>query len=180
MNEQDRHNLFSELVGRHQSELYAYIFSIVRNWEDADDLFQSVCLVLWSKFESFRPDSSFFAWARQTAKLTVRNFLKQKQSKRYASEQLLNALAETAVVSKADEAESYLAALRRCKAKLGAMDEELIELRYVEDLGSRQIADRLQRPQRSVANSLARVQRWLFECLRMEMAQQEHSGKDRP
>ena len=54
MNEQERHNLFSELIARHQSEIYAYIFAIVRNWEDADDLFQSVCLVLWRKFESFR------------------------------------------------------------------------------------------------------------------------------
>ena len=44
-------NLFSELISRHQSELYAYIFAIVRNWEDADDLFQSVSLVLWRKFE---------------------------------------------------------------------------------------------------------------------------------
>ena len=68
MNEQERHNLFSDLIARHQSELYGYIFAVVRNWEDADDLFQSVCLVLWRKFESFQPGSSFFSWARQTAK----------------------------------------------------------------------------------------------------------------
>lgn len=180
MNAQDRNNLFSELVSRHQSELYAYIFSIVRNWEDADDLFQSVCLVLWRKFESFRPNSSFFAWARQTAKLTVRDFLNRKQLNRYVSEELLDALTETAITSKADEAELYIVALRSCKAKLSATDEELIELRYVEDLGSREISDRLQRPQRSVTNSLARIQRWLFECLRKEMARQEHARKDCP
>lgn len=178
MNTQDRNTLFSELISRHQSELYAYIFSIVRNWEDADDLFQSVCLVLWEKFESFRPDSSFFAWARQTAKLTVRDFLRRKHMKRYATEELLDALSETAIVSKANESEYYVAALRRCKAKLTSSDEELIELRYVEDLGSRQIADRLQRPQRSVTNSLARIQRRLFDCLRREMARQEHAQKD--
>ena len=77
MNEQERHNLFSELIARHQSQLYAYIFAIVRNWEDADDLFQSVCVVLWQKFESFRSDSNFFSWARQTAKFEVRKFLPQ-------------------------------------------------------------------------------------------------------
>ena len=65
MNEQQRHDLFSELIARHQSELYAYIFAIVRNWDDADDLYQSTCLVLWRKFESFRPGTSFFSWARQ-------------------------------------------------------------------------------------------------------------------
>jgi RNA polymerase sigma-70 factor (ECF subfamily) len=68
MNEHERHNLFSELIARHQSELYAYIFAIVRSWENADDLFQSVCVVLWRKFETFQTDTSFFSWARQTAK----------------------------------------------------------------------------------------------------------------
>jgi RNA polymerase sigma-70 factor, ECF subfamily len=179
MNEQDRHNLFSELVSRHQSEIYAYIFSVVRNWADTDDLFQSVCMVLWSKFELFRPDSSFFAWARQTAKITLCNFLRHKQLEAYVSEELLSALTETTIESNGDETEAYLAALRRCKEKLNAVDEELLELRYVEDLGSRQIANRLQRPQRSVSNSLARVQRWLFECIRKEMAQREHSGGER-
>ena len=175
MNEQDRHKLFSELISRHQSEIYAYIFSVVRNWEDADDLFQSVCLVLWSKFEIFRPNSNFFAWARQTARITLSNFLKHKRLGTYVSEELLSALSETVIKSECDEAESYLVALQRCKEKLNAVDEELLALRYVEDLGSRQIADRLQRPQRSVTNSLARVQRWLFECIQIEMAQREHS-----
>ena len=57
MNEQDRHHLFTELITSHQSELYGYIFAVVRNRADADDLFQSVCVVLWRKFESFQPDS---------------------------------------------------------------------------------------------------------------------------
>lgn len=176
MNEQERHNLFSELITRHQSELYGYIFAVVRNWEDADDLYQSVCLVLWSKFESFRPGSSFFAWARQTAKIKVSNFLRHKQSPSYASERVLDTLAEIAIATQDDGAEPYLAALRRCKAKLGAADEEMLELHYVEDLGSRQIADRLRRPQPSVCRSLNRIRCWLLECVQMELARQEHSG----
>jgi RNA polymerase sigma-70 factor (ECF subfamily) len=61
MNEQKRHDLFTQLITHHQSDLYAYIFAIVRDWEDASDLFQSVCLVLWRKFELFQPNSSFLA-----------------------------------------------------------------------------------------------------------------------
>ena len=155
MNEQDRHNLFSELISRHQSELYAYILAIVRNWEDADDLYQTVCLVLWSKFELFRPGSSFFSWARQTAKITVRNFLRHKYLRRHVSEELLNALSETVIETRNDGAGVYLTALRNCKEKLSATDEALLELRYVEDLGSRQIADRIRRSQQSICRSLA-------------------------
>lgn len=174
MNEHDHHKLFSDLIGRHEGELYAYIFSIVRNWEDADDLYQSVCLVLWSKFALFRPDSSFLAWARQTAKNTVRNFLKCKHLRRYVSEEVLNTLSETEIEAKSDRSDFYMAALRQCKEKLNISDAELLELRYVEDLGSRQIADQLQRSQPSVCRSLARIQRWLMECVQMELARQEH------
>ncbi len=174
MNQQDRHNLFSELIIRYHSELYGYIYAVVRNWEDADDLFQAVCLVLWSKFESFRPGSSFFAWARQTAKITVSNFLKYKRLPNYVSDDLLDDIAEAVIETQSDDAESYLVALRRCRAKLNTADEELIELHYVENLGSRQIADHLHRPQPSVCHSLNRIRCWLLKCIRVELAQQEH------
>lgn len=178
MNEQDRHNLFSQLMTRYQSELYGYIYAVVRNWEDADDLFQSVCLVLWSKFELFRPGSNFFAWARQTAKITVSNFLKLKQTPNYVSEEVLDTLTEIVIEPSSEEMEPYLAVLRRCREKLTATDEELLDLRYVEDLGSRQIADRVQRPQQSVCQSLKRVRRWLLNCVETELVRQGRSRRE--
>lgn len=179
MNEQDRHNLFCELIARHHSELYAYIFAIVRNREDAGDLFQSVCLVLWRKFELFQLNTSFFSWARQTAKFVVRSFLRHKKKlSNCVSEELLDTLAETIAETQNDRAAPYLPALRRCKAKLSAADEELLVLRYANNLGSREIANRLERPQPSVCHSLTRIRQWLLECIRMELARQEHSGKE--
>jgi RNA polymerase sigma-70 factor, ECF subfamily len=178
MNEQDRHNLFSELIACHHSALYAYIFAIVRNREDAGDVFQSVCLVLWRKFDTFQPGSSFFSWARQTAKLVVRSFLRHKKRlPTCIGEELLDALAETVFEAEDASGEVYLAALRRCREKLCAADDQFLELRYVENLGSREIADRLRRPQPSVCRSLNRIRNWLLECVEMEQARQEHSGK---
>jgi RNA polymerase sigma-70 factor, ECF subfamily len=179
MNDQDRHDLFSELIARYRGELYAYILAIVRNWEDADDLFQSVCLVLWNKFASFQPGSNFFAWARQTAKIEVRCFLRKRPSPGHVSEQLLDTLAETVVDAQREQTEPYLAALEHCRAKLGTADAELLELCYVDDLGSREIADRLQRSQQSVCQSLKRIRRWLLDCARATLARQEHAGRER-
>lgn len=180
MNEQERHNLFSELMARHQSELYAYIFAITRNWEDTDDLYQTVCLILWSKFELFRPGSSFFSWARETAKLTVRKFLRRKQTPSYISEKLLDAFAETTLETEGTDVDRYMTALGQCRENLVAADEELLTLRYVDDLGSRQIAEQLNRPQQSVCQSLKRIRRWLLKCVERELAQQEHPGRAAP
>jgi RNA polymerase sigma-70 factor, ECF subfamily len=180
MSEQDRHNLFSELVARHQSELYAYIFAIVQNWEDAHDLYQCTCLVLWRKFDTFRPGSSFFAWARETAKLEVRSFLRRRLPSNRVSDELLDALADIRLCTtkREDDTEPYLVAMRRCRQKLSAADDELLQLRYVEDLGTREIAHRLQRLQSNVCHSLNRIRGWLLECIRMEIARQEHPGKE--
>jgi RNA polymerase sigma-70 factor, ECF subfamily len=169
MNKQDRDTLFSELIARHQNELYAYIFAIVRNWVDADDLFQSLCLVLWRKFELFRPDSSFFFWARQIAQFEVRKFLTRKRLSNYASDELLDEIAEAVTEVRDDK----LAALEHCKEKLSSKGRELLELHYADDLGSRQIADQLQRSQASVCNSLNRIRQWLLECVQREVARQE-------
>jgi RNA polymerase sigma-70 factor, ECF subfamily len=180
MNEQERHALFSELVTRHRSELYGYIFAVVRSWQDADDLFQSVCVVLWSKFDSFQPGTNFFAWARQTAKNKISKFLRHKQQPQFINEGVLDTLTEVAVGVREDWAEAYQAALRHCRAKLAAADEELIELHYGEGIGTRQIADRLQRPQQSICRSLNRIRAWLFECIQREMAREESSRQGRP
>jgi RNA polymerase sigma-70 factor, ECF subfamily len=179
MSKQDRHNLFAELVARHHSQLYAYILATVRNRVDADDVFQSVYLVLWRKFESFDPNSShFYPWARQTAKLVIYSFFRHKKKLlNCVGEELLDALAETVLEDSGSETESYLAALEHCRERLDAADQELLELRYAHDLGSREIADRLRRPQTSVCRSLNRVRNWLYECIEMELGRQGDSGE---
>jgi RNA polymerase sigma-70 factor, ECF subfamily len=177
MNEQERHNLFTELIKRHQSELYGYIYAVVRNRADTDDLYQSVCLVLWRKFESFRLGSSFFAWARQTAKNKVGDFVRHKRSPTYVTENLMDILTEVAVEPHDADVEVYQAALWRCRQKLTAADDDLLQLRYVEELSTIEIADRLQRLQPSVSRSLNRIRRWLFECIEMELTKQEYSSK---
>jgi RNA polymerase sigma-70 factor, ECF subfamily len=180
MNQQERHDLFSELIARHQSALYGYIFAVVRNREDADDLFQSLCVVLWRKFESFQPGSSFFAWARRSARLEVSSFLRRKHSLGYVSERVLDTLTSVAIDADGENEEPYLVALRRCQDKLSTADEELLDLRYVQQLGICEIADRLQRLQPSVSRSLSRIRRWLLECVKMELAKQERLTREHP
>jgi RNA polymerase sigma-70 factor, ECF subfamily len=179
MDKNQRHNLFSDLLGRHQSQLYAYIFAIVRNREDAADLFQSVCLVLWRKFDVFEPGTNFIGWARLTARRVVSDFLRRKRLPTYANEQLLDILTEVSLTPQSDSTPAYLDALQRCRQKLNAADEELLDLRYAEELSSRQIADRLQRPQQSVCNSLTRVRRWLLDCVLAELARLDRRTEDR-
>lgn len=178
MKDEERHNLFSELIARYHSPLYAYIFAVVKRQEDAEDVFQSVCLVLWRKFHTFQPEDNFFSWARQTAKYVLYSFLRHKNNLLSCSnEELLDALAETISDAHGDGVERHVAALRRCKERLSVADEELLQLRYVDALSIHAIAERLQRLQPSVCRSLNRIRRRLLECIQAELACQEHPGK---
>ena len=174
MTEQEQHNLFSELIARYHGPLYSYIFAVVKNRDDAEDLFQSVCLILWRKFESFQPNTNFLSWAYRTAKLVLLSFLRHKKKWNSASEELLDALAETASREEVREDSFYLPVFRRCREKLNIADETLIRLRYIEGLGVSEIADQLQRLPPNICRSLNRIRRWLFDCIRMELARQEH------
>jgi RNA polymerase sigma-70 factor, ECF subfamily len=176
MNEQERHNLFAELSNRHQGALYGYIYSVVRNWADTDDLYQSVCLILWRRFDVYRPGTSFFAWARQTARNQIGDFIRRKRAPRYVTEELLDILTEIAAEPYDADTEAYLAALQRCRQKLDTTDKELLRLRYVEELNSTQIADRLHRLRPSISRSLNRIRRLLFKCMETELAEQEYTS----
>ena len=108
----------------------------------------------------------------------MRDYLKHKRLPTHVSEELLDAIAETAFTAHSDATAIYLDALRQCREKLSAADEELLVLRYVENLGSRQIADRLQRPQQSVCNSLTRIRGWLLECVTKALARQDRPKEE--
>jgi RNA polymerase sigma-70 factor, ECF subfamily len=178
VNDQKRQSLFAELIVRHQSELFGYIYAVVRNWEDAKDLYQAVCLTLWDKFDLFQPGSNFFAWARQTARNKVGDFIRRQYSPTHIAVELMDNLAEGPANSRNDDAETYLNVLRSCREKLSAADDELLQLRYVEDFNTVEIADRLQRHQQSVSRSLNRIRRRLFECIQVELAKRKHSSEE--
>ena len=96
MSQQDRYDMFCELLTRYQAHIRGYILALVRNREDADDLFQTTSLVLWRRFDTFQAGGNFFAWARRTAEFTVCNFWKTNRSRfTPLSEAFLDTLAAT-------------------------------------------------------------------------------------
>ena len=175
MTQQDRYDTFCELLTRYQAQIRGYILALVRNRDDADDLFQATSLVLWRKFDTFQADSNFFAWARRTAELTVCNFWKTNRS-RFAplSEAFLDTLAATEPSVGGDTADAYLASMRGCMDKLRPEDRNLLGFRYMEDLSVQQIAEQMARSRQSVGKSLLRIRRELLRCIEKQSIQEEH------
>jgi RNA polymerase sigma factor (sigma-70 family) len=72
---------YDELVRRYQERIYATIYQMTSNHEDANDLAQETFIKAHSALKSFKGDSSFFTWVYRIAVNKTINFLKQRKSR---------------------------------------------------------------------------------------------------
>jgi RNA polymerase sigma-70 factor (ECF subfamily) len=163
---------FAEQLLRNQGQLLGYIYSLVRDLDDADDLFQQTSLVLWDKFDQFDPERSFVSWACGVARYEVLNFVRARSRDRlYFSDELSLALIEAQEDLEKERLEERREALAGCMKKLRDRDKELLEACYGPSSGVRDVAHARGRSAQSVHNSLRRIRRALFECVHRSLAQ---------
>jgi RNA polymerase sigma-70 factor (ECF subfamily) len=167
---------FAELLRRDQARLFGYIHSLVRDLNDADDLYQQTALILWNKFDEFDPSKSFFSWACGIARWEVANFVRGRRRQRlYFSDDLTLLLIEAQAGISDDELDDRRDALSGCIEKLHPKDRELVTECYADDSGVHGAADRRGRSTHSVYNSLRRIRRTLFECIDRSLAREGRS-----
>jgi len=76
---------YDELVRRYQERIYATIYHMTANHEDANDLAQETFIKAYHALKSFKGDSSFFTWVYRIAVNKTINFLKQRKNKTHLS-----------------------------------------------------------------------------------------------
>ncbi|HEY6167697.1 MAG TPA: sigma-70 family RNA polymerase sigma factor [Verrucomicrobiae bacterium] len=70
---------YDDLVRRHQERIYATVYHMTSNHEDANDLAQETFIKAYAALKSFKGDSSFFTWLYRIAVNKTINFLKQRK-----------------------------------------------------------------------------------------------------
>src|SRR5437016_2352132 len=76
---------YDELIRRYQERIYATIYHMTSNHEDANDLAQETFIKAYQALRSFKGDSSFFTWVYRIAVNKTINFLKQRKNKTHMS-----------------------------------------------------------------------------------------------
>jgi RNA polymerase sigma-70 factor (ECF subfamily) len=72
---------YDQLVQRYQERIYATVYHMTSNHEDANDLAQETFIKAYSALKSFKGDSSFYTWVYRIAVNKTINFLKQRKNK---------------------------------------------------------------------------------------------------
>jgi RNA polymerase sigma-70 factor, ECF subfamily len=162
-----RYDEFIDLLQRATGNILAYINAILMNWNDADDVFQESCMVLWEKFDEFQPGTNFLGWALQIAKHKTMDFLKSRSRKTGSWSGDLQALliADMSQLAAEEKGGDDLIALSDCIKILGDGDQRLVRLCYGNGMPVRQVAANLGRSPQSVHNSLRRIRTALLACI---------------
>ncbi len=76
---------YDELVKRYQERIYATIYHMTSNHEDANDLAQEAFIKAFQALKSFKGGSTFYTWLYRIAVNKTINFLKQRKNKHHLS-----------------------------------------------------------------------------------------------
>lgn len=76
---------YDELVRRYQERIYATVYHMTSNHEDANDLAQEAFIKAYQALKSFKGGSSFYTWVYRIAVNKTINFLKQRKNRVHMS-----------------------------------------------------------------------------------------------
>ena len=158
------------LMTRHQRQIFAYIYTLVPDRHDAEDLLQETSVVICEKFDEFVPGTDFVAWACQIAWWRVR-YARQKfaRSKVLFDDDLLESVAHTAATMR-EELDERHEALAVCLQKLAPRDRELLLTRYEPGNGVAEAAHRTGRSMDAAYKALNRLRKLLHDCVTDRLA----------
>jgi RNA polymerase sigma-70 factor (ECF subfamily) len=76
---------FDILVERYKERLYATVYHMTSNHEDANDLVQDALIKAYKSITSFKGQSSFYTWVYRIAVNRTINFLKRRKNRNHYS-----------------------------------------------------------------------------------------------
>ncbi len=165
---------FIEQVRREQSRLRAFVRVLGVRPEAVDDIAQDALLIAYERLDVFRGDEDFGAWVRGIARRLVANWLRKENRRRVIlSEHVTELLAAAAPEQMHPLAETAdgerLAALKSCLEQLPEPGQQLVHLRYFEELSPGVIASRYERSANDIRQQLFRLRRTLLKCMEFRL-----------
>lgn len=155
---------FPEQFAKHQSKIYAYILSLLPDWNAAEDVFQNTCVVLLRKQDQFDPEQRFLTWACGIAHNEFRNYLRKERKHALLSDEVMARVAVEHAQS-AEQSDDRLGYLRACVEELPPEQRQLIERCYLEKMPVQNLAAALDLKPNTLAKKLERIRKMLFECI---------------
>ncbi len=156
---------FTTQLVAHQKYIYSFIYTLVSNRADAEDILQKTALVMCRKFSEMKSDEHFLAWSLNIARKEVYNFRRKCER----SKVIFNDQAFEILMSQSDQIMNQVdqrkGALDQCLKKLNTEDRQLLQMRYEAGVTIKTIAENLDRPVQGLYKVFGRIHANLKECI---------------
>lgn len=157
-----------------QPTVLAFVLSMVHRFEDAEDIVQQVGMTAAERFADYDETRSFQAWVLGIARLKVLRYYRdnRRHNALLVDQDLLDQMIDLHT-ERSDRVNEINVALESCLKKLTNRAMKMLELRYVRELSSNDIADYLGTTSNTISVTLHRIRKALRKC----MAGQQLAGE---
>lgn len=157
---------FVQLLTKHQSRLYAYIFSLTGNSTQADDILQEANTVLWQKRDQFQAGTDFAAWMLKIAYLQVMAWRQKRVREKLVFDSPMLQDLSRAAEQQSEQSDDRHVALRQCMEKLSPRHRDLVLRRYSAGASMERIGEELGFSADAAKQALFRARTALIECMK--------------
>jgi RNA polymerase sigma-70 factor, ECF subfamily len=166
---------FIRLLAMHNQSLHRYIFALLPDSDQAQDVYQDVVMILWEKFADYRRDEPFLPWAYSFAHFKVlAHRKKNRRQPALLDSDVLEILAEEQV-REDERLEAQLRLLPGCLEKLTQNERRLVEMRYDGRFSVAQIAEETGRLADTLYRVLHRARKKLLHCIESRLAMEQRA-----
>ena len=164
---------YKALFSRYEKSLFIYVFHLVRNKEEVEDLLQNVFMKTYRNLHRFDQSRKFSSWIYRISHNEAVNFIKRKSKRRLISWEEVTASKDKIVVSvdAEDVAENFrhreiAQEMDDALDMLPAKYKKILMLRYFDEYSYRKIGEIIDKPVNTVGTLINRAKRKLVEVVR--------------
>lgn len=145
---------FGKLIAPHYEQIKKHCYSVVHDWELAEDLTQETFLRAFQKLNTFQKKSSFYTWVWKIAhNLSLNSLRKEKQTHLPLNEEILSSSTDSLPEESWD----------RLLSHLNEKQKEIFDLYYIKKCSQKEIAYLLNIPYGTVRSRLFYIRRLFKE-----------------
>lgn len=181
-----QYELYGELFGRYQRKLFVYMYHLVGNKEEVEDLLQNVFSKAYKHIQSFDLERKFSSWIYRIAHNEAVNFLKRKSRRQFISwEEIVTTKdkLETQSEEKLPEEKWIIKEITdEVDSALGKLPEkykQVLLMRYFSEYSYEAIAKILGKPVNTVGTLINRAKKKLLEVLNESKKKEKNKKKGR-
>lgn len=173
--------IFEKLYDEYHQDMYQYIFYMVKNKEEAEDIIQEVYLRILRSYHTFNQESSEKTWIFSIARHVTYDYFRKLKQKRNRVMEFFNwaEKGDSMPSSNKTPEEAYILTdeiqqLYRCLDTCSKNQKEVIVLRFLQQFSIKETADILGWSESKVKTTQHRAIKSLESCMQIQSEGEEH------